>query len=216
MTMLELMRINITNMQFAQGNMMRRHLSLVGLVVATAIIGWQLHFAMSAFAQSSSRVQSGSGTQQDSGSSSRSSARTRQTFESRFWVWLQGAKYKNWSPMPGQTTEMYPGESPHGVKLKTYVNRLVAGNPKNPPHGSIIVKENFSTEGELVAITAMYRVNNYDPEHNDWYWVKYSPTGEVARTTPEEGFRRIAGRYDTCYECHKTAKGGDYLFSNGN
>jgi hypothetical protein len=124
------------------------------------------------------------------------------------WSWLQEVRYENWAPYPGQDGEMYEGTRPHGALLKVYVNRPAAGHPDEPPHGSVIIKENYSADKELAAITVMKRVRDYDAEHDDWYWVKYTPKGEVA----ENG--KAAGKVQSCIACHEAAGGDDYIFSN--
>ena len=40
------------------------------------------------------------------------------------------------------------------------------------PDGAIIVKENYTAKGELQANTVMYKKSGYNPEHNDWFWLK--------------------------------------------
>ncbi|GAB4145745.1 MAG: hypothetical protein Tsb009_18040 [Planctomycetaceae bacterium] len=138
-----------------------------------------------------------------------------QTFEGRFWNYLQTVYYRNWAPAPGQGADMYPGQSPHGAHLKMYLNRIAAANPKTLPHGSIIIKENYGKDKKtLMAVTVMYRTKGYDPAHNDWYWVKYNPDGTVARTPPAKGNVPIAGRFKSCIECHSSAKGKDFVFVN--
>lgn len=137
-----------------------------------------------------------------------------ESFEARFWRYLQTGKYKNWAPAPGQTGGFYPGESPHGAKLKMYLNRVAAGNSKKFPLGSIVVKENYSDDEKLMAITVMYRAKGYDPDHNDWYWVKYNPDGSVAKAPPEMGSMSLAGKVKGCIMCHEGADGDDYAFIN--
>ncbi len=173
--------------------------------------------------QSGSR--SSSGARSSSGSRSSSGNKTygnpqpapKETFESKFWNYLLSGKpaYRNWAPFPGQPAGMYEGQSPHGAYLKMYVNRVAAGNPENPPSGSIIIKENYGKDKKtLMAVTVMYRKTGYDPDHHDWYWVKYQANGLVARTPPEKGSKPISGRFKSCIDCHADAEGGDYLFAN--
>lgn len=142
-------------------------------------------------------------------------AQPTRTFEAKFWNYLQDTHYTNWAPAPGQKEGHYPGQSPHGAFLKMYLNRKAIANPKNMPHGSIIVKENFGKDGKtLMAVTVMYRVEGYDPQNNDWYWVKYKPDGSVALTPPDKGSKRIAGRFKSCIECHSGSDGNDFAFFN--
>lgn len=132
-------------------------------------------------------------------------------FAEKFWQWLADAQYRNWAPWPGQDSGFYPGQAPHGAKLKLYINRPAAANPEEPAGGAIIVKENFTAEEKLAAITIMYRPQRqYDPEHGNWYWVKYNPDGTVATTNGNA----LAGKVDACIKCHGKATGNDFIFSN--
>jgi hypothetical protein len=63
----------------------------------------------------------------------------------------------------------------------------------------------------LDAYTVMFqRAEGYDPDHQDWFWAKYTPDGALD-TTPED--MQMAGRVVGCIECHATAPGDDYVFS---
>ena len=142
-------------------------------------------------------------------------AEPRTPFSVRFWEYLVRQKYKNWSPWPGKSAGFYDGESPHGAFLKIYANRKAAGSPDALPHGSIVIKENYAEDkATLLAITVMYRSKGFDKDTNDWYWVKYNTDGSVARTPPEKGNRLIAGRWNSCINCHNAADGADYVFAN--
>lgn len=164
-----------------------------------------LAFAWSEQPQSSAVAQSGS----------RSRGGTAQSFTARFWDYLVQVHYENWAPAPGQGLQAYPGQSPHGAFLKMYLNRIAAADPKNLPPGSIIIKENYGKDKTtLMAVTVMYRVKGFDPQHYDWYWVKYNADGTVAQTPPEKGSMPIAGRFQSCIQCHAGAKGGDFVFMN--
>lgn len=192
-----------------------------------AVLTWlmfEIIPASSVEAQSGSRSQQrGSGThsgqryQQGSASRQQGSANRDavNSYERKLWDWLNRVEYRNWAPGPGQSTNTYPGESPHGAFLKTYLNRTAAGNPKTLPHGSIILKENYGQDAKtLMAITVMYRAKGYNPTANDWYWVKYKPDGTVALTPPEMGSMPISGKFTKCIECHSGAEGNDFSFIN--
>lgn len=74
------------------------------------------------------------------------------------------------------------------------------------------MEDEETKEKKLGALTIMYRAKEgYDPENNDWYWVKYLPNGKVAKTG--EGMP-IAGKVKSCIECHASAAGDDYVFTN--
>ena len=137
------------------------------------------------------------------------------SFESRFWSYLAEAQYTNWAPSPGQTDGFQKGGSPHGAFVKMYLNRTAAGNPKNPPYGSIIVKENYGpNKKKLMAVTVMYRVKSYNPKGGDWYWIKYKPDGTVAAKMTPKGRMMLAGKLKGCIECHNGSAGDDYSFFN--
>ncbi len=137
-------------------------------------------------------------------------------FRTALWKFIADGKtgYKSWTSWPGRNG-IYEGKSPHGAFLKMYANRTAAFSPKELPHGSVIVKENYGPDKEtLMAVTVMYRSRGYDPKHNDWYWIKYLPDGKVATTPPEKGAKPIAGKFPSCIECHSSAAGNDFAFAN--
>jgi len=78
----------------------------------------------------------------------------------------------------------------------------------------VIVKENYSPDRKLVAITVMQRSKGYDAKHGDWYYAKYLPNGKIATTPPEMKSMPVAGRFKMCIDCHSGAAGGDYAFLN--
>ena len=70
------------------------------------------------------------------------------------------------------------------------------------PAGTIIVKENYADETaeDVMAWTIMEKVaSGYDPDHNDWHWVKVTADGTVAANGIEDG----------CIGCHSA--GDDYV-----
>lgn len=183
---------------FQLRNVLTKKLSIVWVCCAV------ITSAASAQAQSSTR-----GSTTDQGRSD--TRQQRPSFESRFWGYLKNARYENWAPAPGQNGEAYPGESPHGAFLKLYMNRKAITNLGDMPNGSILVKENYAEDGRtLAAITVIYRSTGFDPEHGDWYWAKFNPDGSVARV----GETRLAGKVQSCIDCHAGAAGGDFVFLN--
>ncbi|MCG7847807.1 MAG: cytochrome P460 family protein [ANME-2 cluster archaeon] len=114
--------------------------------------------------------------------------------------------YQNWSYWPGKG-EFEPAREPHGEFVTTYVSNTsissIENKDGNMSAGSIIVKNNYDDNKELVAITAMYKVDGYDPEHNDWFWVKYLPDGTI----------EAEGKIEDCNGCHGMKKSNDYIFT---
>lgn len=123
------------------------------------------------------------------------------------WDYLAKKEYaKKFTLWPGKE-KLYKGAEPHGALLTTYVNKkaleAIQGKKGVLPAGSIVVKENYTPEKKLAAITVMYKVDKYNPEANDWFWAKYNPDGSIDK----EG--KVAG----CIGCHAKAKDNDYLFT---
>jgi len=119
------------------------------------------------------------------------------------WQALDG--YESWKAYPG-LDGWQKGRSPHGRYLRYYVNGPVTGNPKNPPPGSIIVKENYGQEGAETpaSLTVMQKIDGYDPEGADWFYARYTPSGKITHY----------GSPGFCKNCHGNAGGDDYLFIN--
>lgn len=121
------------------------------------------------------------------------------------WDYLKMEKYaKNWKMWPGKKA-LYPGKEPHGALLTTYVNKTayMAIEKKTGmlPDGSIIVKENYTPDKKLAALTVMYKVKGYNPAAGDWFWAKYLPDGKIA----------VEGKVQACIDCHGMAKANDYI-----
>ncbi len=153
----------------------------------------------------------GSGTNRASATGSGTTEQAKAPFESRLWNWLQQSQYRNWAPLAGVSGDAYTGQSPHGDMVKLYANRTAVANTDSLPNGSMIVKENFGPDGTtLMAVTIMYRSEGFAPEHGDWYWAKYDADGQVSRMNG----MAIAGKVNMCIECHASAVGNDFAFSN--
>ncbi|NIQ95291.1 MAG: cytochrome P460 family protein [Desulfuromonadales bacterium] len=114
--------------------------------------------------------------------------------------------YQNWDLWPGKG-KMYEGQHPHGAYLTTYVSPLAYGAIEDKGgeilDTSFIVKENYTPEKKLAAITVMYKKDGYNPEGGDWFWLKFTPEGKIQK----EG--KVAG----CINCHKSVKDNDWLFT---
>ena len=120
--------------------------------------------------------------------------------------YLMDEDYTTWELWPG-SKDFYEGTEPHGALLTTYVNgkALKAINDGAAlPDGSIVVKENYSPNKELAAVTVMYKRAGFDADNDDWFWLKYGPEGDV----------QAEGMVDGCINCHNDAEGEDYLFLN--
>lgn len=123
------------------------------------------------------------------------------------WKYItQFAPYKDYQIWPGKD-EFYKGTHPHGAILRTFVNKeayeTISKKKGTFPYGSIIVKENYSPEKKLMAVTVMYKVKGYNSAANDWFWVKYDPKGTILKE----------GQVKGCIACHTAQKDSDYVFT---
>ncbi len=112
-----------------------------------------------------------------------------------------------WHYEPGVAPGFYEGIAPHGAILRTFTNDIAYDaiqDKVNPlPEGSIIVKENYTPERELAAITFMVRMDGYNPDGGDWYWAKVQPDGTV----------EAAGSPAGCIGCHGGKRDNGWLFN---
>lgn len=127
------------------------------------------------------------------------------------WSHLQEVGYRDaWRLYPDKG-ELYEGTEPHGILLTTYLNgpahQAMQKGAASLPTGAVVVKENFKPDSTLAAITVMYKHEGYDPEHNDWFWVKYLPDGSVANDGA------AAGRVASCIGCHAGKADNDYIMT---
>ena len=116
------------------------------------------------------------------------------------------SKYQEWPLWPG-TEKLYKGSRPHGSFLTTYVSQgafdAIEAKAGKIPYGEFIIKENYTGEKKLAAITVMFKRKGYDANAGDWFWMKYSPDGKIAK----EG--KVAG----CINCHMSVVENDWLFT---
>jgi hypothetical protein len=113
--------------------------------------------------------------------------------------------YSKWKLFPG-TKQMQKSADPHGAFVTIYANDVAvksAAEKKGYAEGSVIVKENYSPEKKLLALTTMYKVKGSNPEGGDWFYLRSAPDGKVGG----------AGKLDGCMKCHAKAKNTDYVFS---
>jgi len=131
------------------------------------------------------------------------------------WAHLQAQHYAStWALWPGKS-RLYMGQEPHGMRLTTYVNdiagRALSSGATEMPEGSIIVKENFTPDSTLAAITVMYKRAGYNSQHGDWFFSKHLPSGELDQAP---NGMRLAGRVPGCQNCHQARKDNDYIFTS--
>ena len=132
------------------------------------------------------------------------------------WAHLQDEDYQaNWQLWPDKGT-LYTGQEPHGMLLTTYLNDVayaaLTGDATVMPEGAVIVKENYTPDSTLAAVTVMYKASaGYNPDHNDWFFTKHLPDGMLDQSP--DGMP-LEGRLDGCQNCHTAQKANDYLFTS--
>jgi hypothetical protein len=124
------------------------------------------------------------------------------------WAYVQDAGYtENWALWP-EKGRLYEGQEPHGMLLTTYVNTAardaVLDRAGTMPEGAIIVKENYMPDSTLAAVTVMYKASGYNPENNDWFFIKRLADGTV----------EASGRVEGCQNCHGAARANDYILTS--
>ena len=130
------------------------------------------------------------------------------------WAHLQSSDYReNWTLWPGMG-ELYAGTQPHGMLLTTYVNDValeaISNHAGTMPAGAVIVKENYMPDSTLAAVTTMFKVAGYNGEHNDWFFTKHQPDGELAAAP---NGMALEGRLPGCQSCHIVRADNDYLYT---
>ena len=133
------------------------------------------------------------------------------------WAYLQEEDYReNWSLWPG-TEALYKGNQPHGMLLTTYVNdvalRALGSGASQMPDGAIVVKENYMPNKELAAITVMFKRQGYNGDHNDWFFSKHLPSGDLDKMEMNGMTMPMEGRLPGCQNCHLAKKDNDYLYT---
>lgn len=118
---------------------------------------------------------------------------------------MKSKPYTDWQLFPGKG-RMYEGKQPHGAFLTTYVNNdayFSIRDKKGMADGSLIVKENYTSDKKLDSVTVMYKIKGYSPDAGDWFWAKYEAAGNVV----------ASGRVNACIMCHEAKKDNDFIFS---
>jgi hypothetical protein len=123
----------------------------------------------------------------------------------RLWERISGeSQYTDYDFWPGHEG-LRPGQAPHGVYHKVYINRdlkeRLPVTSRIAPEGTIIVKENYTVDEELAALTVMVKVKDFAPEAGDWFWARYSPDGTAGPS----------GKVQSCLECHAGVADNDYI-----
>lgn len=120
---------------------------------------------------------------------------------------VAGDQYKEWARFPGGDA-LYESAQHRGDWVLSYLNEeaaaAVADWPGEFPDGSILVKEQYADEAgaTLNGHTVMWKISGYDPEHGDWFWAAFGPSGETTKQ----------GKDEYCWGCHQqSASAADWV-----
>ena len=133
------------------------------------------------------------------------------------WNKMQVENYReNWEMWPGKNA-FYKGTEPHGSLLTTYVNDsayeaiMYKGGKMSP--GAIIIKENYMPDKTLGAITVMHKIEGFNPDANNWFWVKFGQDGKVMTMEKNGMTMKLAGKVPGCINCHGVRSSNDYVYT---
>lgn len=130
------------------------------------------------------------------------------------WAHLQEENYaEEWELWPDKGRK-YEGQKPHGARLTTLLNDVayeaLMSDASSFPDGSIVVKRNFTPNGDLAAVTTMFKAEGYNEEHADWFFTKHLPSGELDEMP---NGMKMEGRLPGCQNCHMAKADNDYIFT---
>jgi len=112
--------------------------------------------------------------------------------------------YRNYPFWP-EHAGMQPGQAPHGPYHRIFINptlrSALPAEDRSLPDGSLIVKENYTSDEQLNSLTVMAKVEGYAPESGNWFWAKYSPKGSI----------QSQGTPPPCISCHAGKQDNDYV-----
>ena len=130
---------------------------------------------------------------------------------------LTTSPYTEWGSWPtdDMNTDDFSGllasQAVHGTTIRIFVNDRALNAigrdtfPGTLPPGSIIVKEGYAgtpdAPGDLTGLSVMVKVDGFNSEANDWFWLKLGADGSVGAEGAVEG----------CINCHGQDGNSDYM-----
>ncbi len=146
-------------------------------------------------------------TDQEYGEDSTNDQETAPDASELFTQFTETDNYNDWNIWPGEEA-MMEGTGVHGDHVTIYVSDnafpVAETGGEEMPYETIVVKEGFDADDELIGFYVMYKKEAFDPSNNDWFWASYSPEGDV----------KAEGKVNGCINCHAREKEADYIFSN--
>jgi hypothetical protein len=124
---------------------------------------------------------------------------------------IAGNAYKSWAQFPGASPDLNLSGQHNNTFVRSFMNDVavaaIADFDGSFPEGTILVKEQYEdAEGKVLSgHTVMLKIDGYDSEHGDWYWVAYDGKGKTTQ---------FAGTPKYCWECHTGAMANDWVFTS--
>ncbi len=120
-------------------------------------------------------------------------------------LWTELSGYEGWAQHEDWTGVVPSEDGTHGTHVQIWFNDS-AGAPLNGegsapmPDGAILVKEGYdNADGSPVnGVTAMKKIDGYDPDNGDWFWASYEPDGAI----------KTSGSVAFCIGCHAPGQDG--------
>ena len=115
------------------------------------------------------------------------------------WERIHQENYRGFARAPGYETRQ-PSNTAHSDQVDIYVNDVLAqaltqSGIGSWPVGSLIVKDGFTSDGDLELVAVM------DKRSEGWFWVEYNDV--------EAGKANYSGMPDICTGCHES--GADFV-----
>jgi hypothetical protein len=119
------------------------------------------------------------------------------------WERIHGENYRGFARAPGYEARR-PSNTAHSDQVDIYVNDVLFDSLSQQglaawPLGSLIVKDGFTSDGELALVAVM------DKRDSGWFWAEY--------TDVESGDAKYSGAPAICTDCH--ASGSDFVRAFG-
>jgi len=187
---------------------MKKIISFISLVIFLAV---------SFFSVGCERPEKKGLTQKESPKMSMEEMHIAEEMAGELWNKMQVENYReNWDMWPGKKA-FYKGTQPHGSLLTTYVNdsayETIMNKEGKMSPGAIIIKENYMPDKTLGAITVMQKIEGFNPDANDWFWVKFGQDGKVMTMEKNGMTMKLAGNVPGCINCHGVRMGNDYVYT---
>jgi hypothetical protein len=111
--------------------------------------------------------------------------------------------WETWTEKAPWTGIQPSSDGTHGTHVQITFNDLAADawGDAELPYGSISVKRGYDGPGPADArgfLTVMKRIDGYNPDQGDWFWLRIGTDGKIGTELGQSGF---------CASCHSVGVG---------